>query len=158
MAGAKSGRFPVWAIVVLSLLIAVPILALSLRLHIKSAESSRWDEMRRWCEDVARETRARDPRRPVLRGDAIEGNAWDDYEAALGAFASTKDLNVAADYFYERSNADPAKVRAIVQLHAPALQALRRGASRSCAQRKVEWENDGAPALPGGRVPSQVGP
>lgn len=130
------------SLVIVALLIGLPLAAFSLYLLIKSAERRRWHEMRVWCEQVAQEARARDPRRPVLRGVPVEGNAWDDYHAALASLgASTKDLHLAADYFYDRPKASVEKTRATVELHAGAFQALRRGVSRSFAERKVDWEN-----------------
>ena len=36
--------------------------------------------------ELISEARSRDARRPVLRGTAIPGNAWDDYGEAITAF------------------------------------------------------------------------
>jgi hypothetical protein len=130
-----------WAIVASGLLVAAAVTAVAFYSYVQSAERRRWDEMRQWCEKTAREVRARDPRRPVLRGQPLEGNAWDDYQAAFAAIAPAKDLREASDLLYDSPKADAARVRALVQQHASALQLLRRGASRSTARRDVDWEN-----------------
>ena len=141
MAVEKRARFPVWAFVVSSLLVGLPLLVFLLHLYIRSAEDRGWDNMRTWCEKVARETRARDSRRPVLRGEALPGNAWDDYREGLASLPSWKVLVPVTEFVNQSAKADRAKALGLVELHAPALQALRRGASRSHSDRNPDWEN-----------------
>ncbi len=137
-----------WAIAAAVLLVAIGGLTVTLYFAIPSAEQRRWEGMREWCEKTAREVRARDPRRPVLRGEPVEGNAWDDYQAGFAAIASAKDLRATADLLDKDPKADAAKVRSLVQMHAPALDHIRLGASRSSARRRIDWENAGENMYP----------
>src|SRR5436190_13740636 len=121
-------------------LIGIPLALLFVYLRIRSAEARQWEEMRRWCEDVANEVRARDSRRPVLRGVAEEGNAWDEYRVALNLVGFKVDITPVASFLWHNPEADPAKARAVVERYAAAFEALRRGASRSRAQRRTNWE------------------
>jgi hypothetical protein len=130
-----------WLKLAAGVVAGIGVLGLAFYLYVRSAERRGWEEMRRYCEQKAWEARARDPRRPVLRGVAVEGNAWDDYNQALASLAgASADLKAAHDLIYS-TKGDPAKVRAIVKVHAPAIQALRRGVSRSSARRHVDWES-----------------
>jgi hypothetical protein len=141
MADAKRTRFPVWAGIVLSVALGLPLAVVALHLYIKSAETRRWEEMRTWCRKVAQEVRARDSRRPVLRGEAVPGNAWDDYAKGLALLKPLKDLRVVNDFYDQSPEADRAKARAMVELHAAAIQSLLCGAARSDARRISDWEN-----------------
>jgi hypothetical protein len=141
MADEKRVRFPRWAMVIAILLIALPGLVYCLHLYIHALEERRWAEMRRWCEEAAREIRARDSKRPVLRGEALPGNAWDDYREGLASLPNWKVLSPVAEFVNQSPKADRAKALGLVELHAPALQALRRGASRSHSDRNPDWEN-----------------
>jgi len=137
---AKPTRLRVWAIAVSCLILGLPVLAFFLQIYVKTTEERRWEEMRRWCEQAAQEATTRDSKRPILRGDPLEGNAWVDYEAATASLGSTR-LNPAEGFFYKYPNADRAKTLELVELHATALEALHRGASRARASRTPEWED-----------------
>ncbi len=141
MAEEKRPRFPVRAFVLSGILIGIPLGAFGLYLYIKAAEERRWAEMRSYCEQVAREVRARDPRRPVLRGKAVLGNAWDEYQVGLASLPESKALLPVTEFLEQRAEADRAKALQLVELYAPALEALRRGASRSHSDRKTDWES-----------------
>jgi hypothetical protein len=121
-------------------LIGIPLALLVVYLRLRSAEARGWDEMRRWCEDVGNEVCARDSRRPVLRGVAEEGNAWDEYRAALNLVGFNVDISPVTSFLWHNQNADPAKARAVVERYAAAFEALRRGASRSRALRRTHWD------------------
>ena len=124
-------RIPVWAILLSGFLIGIP----GSLLFIPWLETRRWADMRRWCEDVAREVNARDSRRPVLRGVVVQGNAWDEYRRALHWLGPvSQDLPNVVEFLNRRSSGDRSKARAFVERHVPALEALRRGASRSHAR------------------------
>jgi hypothetical protein len=138
---ARAKRVPIWVFVLSGLLIGIPLLLFAVHQIIRSLETRRWAEMRRWCEDVAKEVRSRDSRRPVLRGVALDGNAWDDYRIALDTLGSKLDMSPITNVLWRTPSADRAKARAFLDRYAPALQALRSGASRSHAQLRTDWEN-----------------
>src|SRR5262245_25182189 len=113
MAEVKRRRFPVWSLAVAGLAIGILLVVGALHLYVRSAETRHWEEMRTWCEQTARELRARDSRRPVLRGDALPGNAWDDYETALRSVESNKVLST-TEVYLNNPAVDPEKVRPVV--------------------------------------------
>src|SRR5207302_7499957 len=133
-----SKRFTVWVLVLSGFLIAMLLTAFSIPRFIRAVETQRWEEMRRWCQDVAKEVRSRDSRRPVLRGAAVEGNAWDDYRIAL-AKVGYRDVTPLANMLWRDSPAERSKARECTERGAAALEALRRGASRSDARLRTEW-------------------
>jgi hypothetical protein len=139
MGNAKPTRLRVWAIAASCLVLGLPMLAFFLQIYAKRTEERRWEEMRLWCERAAQVAATRDSKRPVLRGEALEGNAWEDYDKAIASLGSTK-LNPAESFFFKSPDADRAKTLEVVRSHATALEALRRGASRGSASRKPEWE------------------
>ena len=106
---------------------------------IQYAESRRWEQMRRLLEEMAREARARDARRPVLRGQAQEGNAWDDY-AVIFSINPIRDLYPAFAFLEDDPKVDRANMESLARLHASTLEAIRRGAARETADRRMEWE------------------
>jgi hypothetical protein len=76
-------RLPARWIVISIGLIGLAVLLIGLKFWVNTVEASRWEKMRIQLADLAREARARDGRRPVLRGSPLPGNAWDDYEAGF---------------------------------------------------------------------------
>jgi hypothetical protein len=140
MSDEKRSRFPALAFVLSGFLVGIPLSVFGLHLYIKALEERRWAEMRSYCEQVAREVRGRDSKRPVLRGEAVPGNAWEDYEKALASLPSWKVLAPVTEFVEQRPKVDRAKALQLVELHVPALEALRRGASRSHSDRKTNWE------------------
>ena len=68
----------------------LPLAGLALTLLIASriliplaTVGSRWDVMQARTQELLKEAKGRDPRRPVLHGEPIPGNAWEDYNKAL---------------------------------------------------------------------------
>lgn len=86
------------------------------------------------------ERRARDGRRPVLRGEAQPGNAADDYQAAFAAIKAIKDYTKVADLVERSPKADLEKGKAALAAAGPALDQLRRGAARDAYRYPYEWE------------------
>lgn len=54
-----------------------------LYLWVRSAEARRWEEMGRLIEDLVAEAGSRDSSRPVLRGEPVPGDAWEEYGPIL---------------------------------------------------------------------------
>src|SRR2546423_329434 len=84
---AKPRCVPRWKI----LLTVFAVLILSLGgtgLWLRSVGERRWGEMKTELVGILREELARPAERPVLRGEATEGNAWDDYEKAFAGVGS----------------------------------------------------------------------
>src|SRR5215204_4432878 len=75
-------RFSTWKIVGIVAAVVVGILLVAV-FWVRSMTDARWERFRQEMKERAERERARDPRRPVLRGTAEPGNAWDDYELAI---------------------------------------------------------------------------
>lgn len=95
------------------------------------------------------EVKAADMRRPVLRGMAEAGNAWDDYflaQAELKKFAKRTKLGE----IVERSpKADPEVAKEALAAHGSAIDLLRRGAGRATSRYPYEWEKGMNMPMPG---------
>src|SRR6185436_7044793 len=82
--GVKSVRRPLSTRGILGLILlalALPVIALGLSVPI--LVQRRWERMQAECRTQEAELRARDPRRPVLRGEAVQGDAWEVYARAF---------------------------------------------------------------------------
>lgn len=84
-----SRRFRTWkALAILASAFGLAFLALWLWADRVAAH--KWAAMERSVEEWIVEAKSRDARRPVLQGDPIPGNAWDDYEIASKSGAMLK--------------------------------------------------------------------
>jgi hypothetical protein len=86
------------------------------------------------------EVRNADARRPVLRGTAEAGNAWDDYlqaQAEVKKFAKAGRLGLIVD---RSPKEDPAIAKEALAAHGVAIDHLRRGAGRASSRYAYEWE------------------
>jgi hypothetical protein len=104
---------------------------------IKAVESRRWAAFEARLPALYAEAKGRDPRRPPLRGEALTGNAWTDYEAAIGLLGESSG-QVLRDFVQRDRKADPAKAEAIVRANGKALELLKAGARR--AEVAFAWE------------------
>ena len=92
--------------------------------------------------------KAADGRRPVLRGEAQEGNAWDDYalaQAEVKKFPNALRLGEIVD---RTPKADPEIAKAALAAHAVALDHLRRGAGRTSSRPPLDWDQGARMRLP----------
>ena len=64
--------------------------AAALTVHLLAER--RWDAMKTHWQTLLEEARRRGESRPPLRGEALDGNAWDDYAVALAEVRSLYDL------------------------------------------------------------------
>ena len=87
------------------------------------------------------EYRSRSSSRALLSGKPMEGNAWDDYSAALReSKAVTFKGSLLGDFLHKPNPATRAKVVGVLGRHSGILVTLRRGAHREQAQYPYEWE------------------
>src|SRR5438477_11304001 len=108
---AKPRCVPKWKI--LLTVFTVPVLLLGgAGLWFRSVGERRWAEMKTQLVEILREELARPAERPVLRGEATEGNAWDDYGKAFDGVGSLQGKWLAAlqKAVYRQPQADPAAV------------------------------------------------
>jgi CAAX prenyl protease-like protein len=95
------------------------------------------------------EARARDAARPVLRGTALPGNAWDDYAPALAeAEKSVAHASRLSDYLARKEWADRAAGEALRKGLAGPLAKLLDGTHRATGQYPYHWEKGAAVSFP----------
>jgi hypothetical protein len=114
--------------------------ALALYLFIKSVESSRWDDLKRELDSMAETAKSIDPIRPVLRGTPLPGNAWTDYEAALGTPLSSTSIMSAMHFLEHQPTASREEVHSLVQRCSSRIEMFRRGVSRGACRIPRYWE------------------
>jgi hypothetical protein len=93
----------------------------SLVLYVRTAESRRWNEMGKLVEELAQEAGRREGSRPVLRGDPVPGDAWEEYGPVLKEYDDALQAAVAGT-----SSVRP-------EWPGDAVAALRRGVRRASA-------------------------
>jgi hypothetical protein len=115
---------------------------------INSVAERRMARMEAQVKALHDETLARDTSRPP-RGEALPGNAWDDYEKAFADLDTNKKGVRHLDEFVGRDpKADRAKTLTVIAAHAAALDHLRRGVRRERAEYPYQWEQGGSMKLP----------
>ena len=92
--------------------------------------------------------KAADGRRPVLRGDAQEGNAWEDYALAQAEARKFPQALRLGEIVDRSPKADPELAKAALAAHAVAIDHLRRGAGRASSCAGYEWEQGHRMHLP----------
>jgi hypothetical protein len=123
---------------------------------IRSVTEHRWARFREEMKGRAERERARNPHRPVLRGSAEPGNAWDDYTLAIAEIKKLPDRTKLYDLVQRTPKADSALGAAMVERSPAVLDHLRRGASRSKSRNGFEWEKGFSMAVPGLQEGQQV--
>jgi hypothetical protein len=106
------------------------LLAVAFFAWIRSVEARRWAAFEARLPGLYAEAKGGDPRRPPLRGEALTGNAWTDYEPAIVLLGESS-RQVLRDFVQRDRKADPAKAEAIVRANGKALDLLRAGARRA---------------------------
>jgi hypothetical protein len=128
-----------WKIV--GIVVAVIVLSIiGLVVWASVAGIRKFERMREKSRAYLAEVRAADFRRPVLRGAAEKGNAWDDYllaQAEVRRFAKANRLGENVD---RSPKADPEIAKEALAAHGAALDLLRRGAGREASRYPYEWE------------------
>lgn len=121
-----------------------------LLIWLNTAGHRRFAAMELRLKEMRADTEARDAGRPTLRGWPVPGNGWDDYALALREVEAIKvDRQALYEYVDRRPKADRTKVERLLAAHGGALDHLRRGASRSCGQFPIRWEDAFSTPIPG---------
>src|SRR5262245_21198327 len=142
----QSRKAVIWIATVATVTVILLIAAL-----IMPIESGRWNEMRRRIDTLKDEARSRNISRPVLRGEARPGNAWDEYNNALNQSLTFKeDLNAAnlGQFNARNASADRALVERLIATHPGVIDHLRLGARHENGQYPYEWDRGPNAPLP----------
>lgn len=124
------------------------VLPLSYAIYIHTVANRRWEEMRESILEVHALSSRRNGPRPVLRGTAAPGYAWDDYSPALMSMKGCP-TGVLGEYVSRGPKADRAKVEAALASHGSALDGLRKGTMRADGIFRVKWEEGFSATIPG---------
>lgn len=128
--------------------VVLALLLLSYVLYIHAVTRRRWADMERSLEKQRAESDLRNGPRPVLRGTAVPGSAWDDYSPALALMRSAP-MRVLADYVNRSPAADRQKLQVALATHGTALDALRKGAMRADGIYRMKWAEGFEADIPG---------
>ena len=107
-------------------------------LHTVSSRNS-LDRLTKLAAQAVAEAQARDPKRPVLRSEAVQGKAWTEYSRAL---SSVQNANVSdvQRWLDGVAGADRVKAEAVLAAHGTTLDFLRAGARKAEGTYPTEWE------------------
>ncbi len=98
---------------------------------------------KRRVEALIRAAEARIADRPVLRGEALPGNAWENYDLALAEVRKITSRAPISDLVNRNARADIPVVRKILETHGAVIDQMRRGTRRAVGQVPFEWERRG---------------
>jgi len=115
-------------------------------LQMVSSRSS----MERMAKDVAEavaEAEARDPRRPVIHGEAVQGRAWADYSRALALVQNPAVLEVRR-WLDDAPGSDRAKAVTVLAANEKTLDFLRAGARKAEGAYPTQWDKGVDTRLP----------
>jgi hypothetical protein len=129
-------------------------------LLVRSLVDRGWKQMEAASDVIRKEVEARPKERPVLRGVALPGNAWDDYGPAVASFGQIdwwkpgwKDIQ---HYNGDAKDVDPLQVEEMISTHRFVFEALERGARRRCGAYPYAWEEGDFRKEPGSTGTSAV--
>jgi hypothetical protein len=117
-------------------LVGLVTLVVALFVWLLADASGSWQK--RAAKAVA-EARARDSRRQVLRGEAMAGSAWVDYQQAIAAVTGVQVNEVTR--WLSGGAADRVKVEAILAANEKAIHFLRAGARKAEGTYPLRWED-----------------
>ncbi|SRR5579859_554137 len=139
----------------IALLLAWSIAALA----VHYVAERRWAAMKADWQALLQEVRSRGQSRPPLHGEAIDGNAWDDYATALAEVRSLYDLEsqAAPRYLKEAPQSNRKLVERVLARHPSMIESVRRAALRRQANLSLDWK-EGALALPSRHGSATVAP
>jgi hypothetical protein len=124
------------------------VLALTYAGYIHSVAERRWQAMEKSIQEVHALYAARNAPRPVLRGTAVPGYAWDDYSPALMTMKGAP-TSVLGEFVGRGPKADRTKVEAAVAAHGSALDGLRKGVMKADGMFRIRWEQGFSADIPG---------
>jgi len=141
-------RLATWKILgIVAAVLAVVLLATLL--WIRSVTADRWARLEAELKVQAAAERARDAHRPVLRGTAVPGNAWDDYRLVVAELQKLPGKGKLSELVQRAPNADPSAGVAALAQGGRALDLLARGASKESSRLGFDWEKGTSAGLPG---------
>lgn len=141
-------RLPLWKLAAI-LLVGLAALAGVVLLWIDSVGARRRAEMEGQVRRLHAEVRARSGLRPPIRGEAIPGSAWDDYELAISGVDAAIQRAGTQWWTYPRlREADQSKLDAFMRSQASVLDPLTRGARRTDGNYPYAWEDGLHPRTP----------
>lgn len=124
-----------------ALVLGPALLAGVFALWIQSVADRRWKEMEARVAELLQRARSRPTARPVLRGQAVPGSAWEEYGKALSGAKAMRTADAALGNWVTRSpKADRAAVEAALTAHGSLLDLLRFGVQRAEGTYPTEWE------------------
>lgn len=126
----------------------VAALVLAYALYINSVADRRWAAMEQSIQELLAQSNLRNGPRPVLRGTAVPGSAWDEYTPALLTMKGAP-VAVLGEYVTRGPKADRQKVDEALAKYGAALDGLRRGAMRSDGHYPLRWEQGFSADIPG---------
>jgi len=152
------GRFGFWkgaALVLAALLLAWGVAALA----IHFVAERRWTAMKADWQALLEEVRTRGQSRAPLRGEPVDGNAWDDYAVALAEVRSLYELEsqAAPRYLHEAPQSSRKLVERVLAKHPSLIASLRRAATRRQANLALEWK-EGVLSIPSRHGTAVVAP
>jgi hypothetical protein len=124
------------------------LLLLTYGLYIHAIADRRWRDMQQSLQELRSMSDLRNGPRPVLRGTAVPGNAWEDYSPALTIMKSAP-TSVLRESVDRTPKADRAKLEAALATHGKALDGLRKGAMRADGIYRLKWEEGFSADIPG---------
>ncbi len=141
-------RIPFWkasGFLALGLLLAWGVAASAI--HVVAER--RWTAMKEDWQALIEELRTHGQSRAVLRGEPIDGNAWDDYAVALSEVRGLYELEsqAAARYLKEAPQSNRRLVEHVLARHPSLIDSLRRAALRRRVDLTLDWK-EGALTLP----------
>lgn len=147
----SSRRIPAWGVYasLFGLLIAIGVIFWVL---VESAASREWARFESDVKGLLDQANARSPGRPVLRGQSLRGNAWEDYAQALRQIDSdSHSVEILSDWLEARKSSSGEQLTRIFATNREVLLTIRLGAQRSEAgfphQWDQEWESRTGPSI-----------
>lgn len=109
----------------------------------------RWTAMKADWQAHLDEARERGRKRVPLRGDPVDGNAWEDYSKALAEVRSLYELEsqAAPRFLKEAPGSNRVLVERVLSRHPSMIEAVRRASRRARVDLDLEWK-EGALNLP----------
>jgi len=144
----KSVRRPLSTRGILGLILlalALPVIALGLSVPI--LVQRRWERMQAECRTQEAELRARDPRRPVLRGEAVQGDAWEVYARAFKQLLAAGIPYQDFDYIDHPELIDSESLQVLTERSLPTLELALSGTRRAECRNLRDWEGTSAHML-----------
>jgi len=119
-------------------------------LWISSIAADRAAQMEQQVRQLHREALARDDTRPPLHGEALTGNSWSDYSAAISEGEKLRRWERLLEdcYYYGPSNSSIREYQALIEAHGIIADHLCRGARKEHVGYPFAWEQGKVMRIP----------